>query len=325
MKLVMKILFFIFIMTIITYLSIIDFLGPKISIEEGKTLEFSIGQEVDDWSQYFELYDATEGALDDKYMTINSDTINMDKPGVQYIYVTAVDKAGNKSSHSFEVKISSGYTNFDFENFVNNAPITADLTQLDELTYSSAPEGIDATNSNATISKYLGSQGLEVTIDGSDKTSGIKIPLSTEKHQKYYLKYDINIDQNGHPNDVYIPTLSNTKQDRSPVQLAITSNNQLKVIDNINHQSYVVKNSNLSEGINTIELEFAIEDQLGEPDYVSIKLNNKQVYAIDNIDLGFGQVNQVLLSVYSDAKEDQNTKVYIDNFKFSMVENELLG
>lgn len=319
----MKLLFFIFIISVIVYINRVDILGPRILIESGKSLDFSLGQEVSDWNEYFELNDRFEGKLDDKYMQIYAEDLNMQKPGVQYLYVKAQDKLGNVSSRSFEVTISSGYNNIDFEQLVNNQALSVDMHQFQNLNITSNPSGLDANNTNAKISRYLGSQSLEVDIESSDKFQGIKLPITILPNDEYYLKYDVHV-TNPVTNDLLLPVLSNTNTS-APIQLAVTDDYHLKIIDNVNNQSKVIEKSNLNNGMNTIELGLLIDNQLGGPDLVEIKLNDKVVRTIDYIDLGFEQVDQVLLQVTNQSKRTEDNKINIDNVKYSMVEKELIG
>lgn len=323
MKLVMKLLFLAFIIMIIMYVTQIDILGPRIMLVEGETLDFSLGQEVEDWNNYFYLDDREEGPLDNKYMTIFSEDIDMEMPGVQYLYIKATDKAGNVNSRSFEIRVSSGYQHFNFENFINNDTVTADMRQLEDINFIK-DEGINSENSNASIAKYNGSQALKVALENGARENGIKTVIDVPNYKRYYLQYDVNVISNNVTEDIYIPTLASDDGD-NPVSLMITTDNNLKVINNNSGFEYIIPFTKLNKGTNTIQLELSVGDKLGGPDYVAIRLNGDIVYAIDDIDFGFDQIGQVNMSIYTQDTPSEDYDIYIDNVKFSMVNDDLIG
>lgn len=323
MKLVMKLLFLAFVLTVFIYVTQSDIFGPRIMLVDGVTLDFSMDQEVDNWNEYFYLYDREEGLLDDKYMTIDSQDINLSVPGVQYIYVKASDKAGNTSARSFEVRVSSGYQHLNFENFVNKDVVTDEMMQLENFDFASL-DGIETGSSNATISKINGSQALKVNIAEGSETNGINAAINVPAYRRYYLKYDINVTSDSLEQDVYLPTLA-SKDGEQPVSLVVTRNYQLKVVDNTNGVEYIIDNTDLQSGHNTIQLELSVGDKLGEPDYVSVILNDEIVCTIENIDFGFDQIGQVVLAAYTKTTPTVNYDVYIDNVKFSMLKDDLVG
>ncbi|WOO89380.1 hypothetical protein R2F61_01365 [Mollicutes bacterium LVI A0078] len=328
MKLVMKVLFAMFIASIIFYVIKADMFGPRIMLEKNMSLDFNLGQEVDDWSEYFYLYDRKEGLLDDKHMTIYTDDINLNVPGNQYIYVEATDVAGNTSTRTFEIKVSSGYRHFDFENFVNNQKITTDTLQLNGIDFSQEPLGIsDELETNASIASSIGSQNLLINVEPTDGiNNGVDLRLNVPEYHQYYLKYSVQIDAGNKSSEtdvIKLPIISN-KSSTMSVELATTGDGKLVIIDNINDQSFTVANSDLTNR-STIEIDFSIDDKLGEPDLIQVKLNDKVVYTIDNIDLGYEQFNQLLISVYSDSEVTDSYNVYLDDMKMSMLKEDLIG
>lgn len=323
MKLVMKLLFLAFVLTIFIYITQTDIFGPRIMLVDGVTLDFSMDQKVDNWNDYFYLYDHEEGLLDDKYMTIDSQDINLSVPGVQYLYVKASDKAGNTSARSFEIRVSSGYEHYSFENFVNKDVITSDMLQLENFDFAST-DGIKSGASNATISKINGSQALKVNIAEGSAENGINAAINVPVYSRYYLKYDLNVTSDSLEQDVYLPTLASTDGEQ-PISLVVTRNYQLKVVDNTAGVEYIINNTDLQSGHNTIELELSVGDKLGEPDYVSVILNDDIVCTIENIDFDFDQIGQVVLAAYTQTTPTVDYDVYIDNIKFSMLKDDLVG
>ncbi len=328
MKLVMKVLFVIFILSIALYLVKTDIFGPRIRLEKNMSLEFDLGQEVDDWNQYFYLFDSKEGLLDDKFMTIYDDDINLNKPGNQYLYIKASDKAGNVSTRTFEIKVSTGYQHLDFENFINNQVITIEDLNRFNLQMINEPVGInDINSSNASIASLIGSQNLRVEVTSDDqKENGINMDLELPSYHKYYLKFDIKIDDNGNvsTNDlISLPTISNSSN-KLGIELAVTGNNKLAIIDNVNNNKFIVKKSDLSK-LSTVELELSIGDKLGSPDLVRVRLDDNVVYTNDSIDFGYEKFDQFVMSVNSDQQVVGDYYIYLDNIKLSMIKEDLVG
>lgn len=329
MKLVMKILFVLFLASIYVYVTRADIFGPQIILEPDMVLEFPLDTKITNWSKYFYVYDRKEGRLDDKYMTIDSDSINMSTPGNKYLVVDAVDQAGNKSSKTFEVKVLSGYQHIDFESFINNQIITSDIYQLADVDLDAKARGItDSKTSNAKIDTSLGSQNLAVSATVDDKLdNGVSAEFTMPKYRRYYMKYQISVDpgNNKYADDlIYLPILRNTEM-KIPVRIAVNGAGQLVVIDQINDKTKVIDNTNLFHGSNTIMIELSVDDKLGAPDLAVVYLNEKQVYTIDEIDLGFNVINGWQLDVYSPANLKNDYQVNIDDIKISMIKNDLIG
>ncbi len=328
MKIVMKVLFVLFVIAIITYITRADIFGPRILLEKDEPLNFTIGDQVEDWNEYFKVIDAKDGELEDKYMDINAQEVNLNQPGVQYIYISAQDKTGNKSTRTFEVNVSSGYEKLDFEQFAVHQTLVTNDFAAENLQANASGYGAQTTEmSNASITNKLGSKNLNITIDKSDgKENGIDQSFELRPYNQYYLQYNLKLDDGVKlsPGElIYLPILTNSELGQAPVELAINDDYQLVVIDNENDETTVIENTNLKRNIATITMNVSMDNKLGNPDKVDIYFNDQNVNSIIDIDYKTEDIDQLNLTVSSNYHTKDTANVYLDDLKISMVKNDI--